>query len=78
VGPGRVFRLYTKQLFDMWQDFESAEIHRKPLHENILSLKTIFQLTGDYHGVIPIFMELLESPDISLIDDSFRFLFEGK
>lgn len=78
IRPGTVYRLYTKALYERFVDFEEAEIHRKPLHETVLSLKATFQDAHDHHGVVPILTDMLESPDLSKVDDCFEYLYRGK
>jgi HrpA-like RNA helicase len=42
LAPGTVYRLYTEQLYHAFVDHSEAEIYAKPLHETVLSMKTIF------------------------------------
>jgi HrpA-like RNA helicase len=78
IRPGTVYRLYTRELYDSFVDFEEAEIHRKPLHEIILSLKATFQDSHGHSGVIPILSDMLETPDLSKVDECLEYLHEGK
>jgi hypothetical protein len=76
VRPGVVYRLYTQEVFDQFDAHQQAEIHRKPLHEIVLTLKSIFQDTEDATDVRDILGQLLEPPDLSHIQDCFDMLFQ--
>eukprot|EP01040_Poterioochromonas_malhamensis_P010727 gene10727-11689_t len=44
IRPGKVYRLYSEELYEKaFIPHESAEIHRKPLYEVIITLKCIFE-----------------------------------
>jgi hypothetical protein len=74
VRPGTVFRLYSKKLYDSFKDHQDAEIHRKPLHEVVINLHTIFDGAEDFTGVCPILNQVLEPPEEKKVIESFNFL----
>jgi hypothetical protein len=74
VRPGKVYRLYSKKLYDTFGEHEQSEIHRKPLQDVILSLRSMMEDTPDFEGVVPILDDLLEPPDIQNVVNSFEFL----
>lgn len=81
VRPGEVYRLYTNSIYEKFHEHQQAEIHRKPLHEIILTLKAIFQDSEDFYTngncVSTVLNELLEPPDLSQLQHCFDFLFES-
>lgn len=78
VRPGEVYRLYTQKMFEQFDEHQQAEIHCKPLHEIVLTLKSIFQDNHEHVDVTSILSQLLEPPDLSRIQDCFDFLYECK
>eukprot|EP00981_Chlorochromonas_danica_P003150 scaffold630_cov188-Ochromonas_danica.AAC.7 len=75
VRPGRVFRLYTEAIFDSFEDFNTAEIQRTPLHEVILSLHGIFENESTFDGVTPLLESLIEPPAVEAVINSQQYLY---
>jgi len=74
VRPGNVYRLYSKALFDKFQEHEESEVHRQPLQDVILSLRVMLEDSADFQGVVPILEDLLEPPDMANVQRSFSYL----
>ena len=74
VRPGKVFRLYSKYLFAGMQDHEESEIHRTPLQDVILGLRSMLEASVGFTGVVPILKDLLEPPDMRNVHKSFDYL----
>jgi HrpA-like RNA helicase len=74
VRPGKVFRLYSKHLFAGMQDHEESEIHRTPLQDVILGLRSMLEASVGFTGVVPILKDLLEPPDMRNVHKSFDYL----
>eukprot|EP01034_Spumella_vulgaris_P036754 gene36754-45343_t len=77
IRPGDVYRLCSKDLNDKFQEHEQAEVHRQPLHNTILGLRAMLENTEVFTGMLPILNELLEPPDMSMVQDSFNFLYKA-
>ena len=78
VRPGSVYRLYSRFLFDHFQDHELSEVHRTPLQDVILNMRNMFDSAPDFDGVVPILQSLLEPPSINNITKSFDYLYDAK
>lgn len=77
VRPGRVFRLYTRQLFtDVMTEYGEPEILRVPLQETILNLRVMLETSEDFDGVVPLLEDMLEPPDVRNVQQSFENLYE--
>lgn len=76
VGPGRVFRLYTKSLYETFREHGEGEVLRVPLHDMILKLRSMLEDSLDFNGIIPVLSELPEPPEIENISKSFEYLFD--
>ena len=50
VRPGIVFRLYTKNLYEKFDEHEQSEVHRQPLQDVILKLKAMLE-GSQKHGI---------------------------
>ena len=74
VRPGRVFRLYSKYLYQQMQEHEESEVHRTPLQDVILSLRSMLEASISFDGVVPILEDLLEPPDMKNVHKSFDYL----
>jgi HrpA-like RNA helicase len=72
--PGTVYRLYSSDLFYQFSDHDTPEILRMPLEDVILNLRAMLEESNDFEGVVPILEGLLEAPQTSNIDNSFRQL----
>lgn len=77
VGPGQVFRLYTKTLFESFREHSEGEVLRVPLHDMILKLRGIMEKSLDFNGVIPILADLPDPPNLNNLRKSFEYLFES-
>lgn len=73
--PGKVYRLYTSQLFDKMNDHDLPEVMRKPLEDVILNLRAMLEESRDFTGVVPILESLLEAPKTENIEASFEELY---
>ena len=78
VRPGKVFRLYTGALFQGFNEHEPCEVQRVPGQDLILQLRTMFEESENFDGVVPILQSLLQPPDMSNVDRSFRVLFNSR
>lgn len=74
VRPGKVFRLYSKYLFADMQEHEESEVHRTPLQDVILGLRSMLEASVGFNGVVPILEDLLEPPDMRNVKKSFDYL----
>ena len=74
VRPGRVYRLYSKQLYLQLQEHEESEVHRTPLQDVILNLRSMLEASINFNGVVPILEDLLEPPDMRNVHKSFDYL----
>lgn len=75
VRPGSVYRLYSKKLHESFGEHEDSEIHRTPLQDVILGLRSMLEQAADFNGVVPILEDLLEPPDTQNVQNSFEFLY---
>lgn len=81
TGPGTCYRLYSRGVFEYMEDHQKAEIFRRPLHDIVLTLKTIFTSADDENEsglVVPILNDLIEPPVLSSVMASFNTLYDGK
>ena len=74
VRPGVVYRLYSRSLFEGFDDHEMSEVHRRPLQDVILDLRTMLEDSAGFDGVVPILKDLLEPPDMNNVQRSFEYL----
>ncbi len=74
VRPGVVYRLYSKQLYEKFQDHDCSEVQRTPMQDVILNLRVMFDSATDFNGVSPILESLLEPPDVHNVHKSFEYL----
>eukprot|EP01036_Dinobryon_divergens_P034678 gene34678-44844_t len=77
VRPGSVYRLYSRNLSEKFDDHEVAEVHRQPLQDIILRLRAMLEDTDSFEGVVPVLMDLLEPPDMENVGKSFDYLFNA-
>eukprot|EP01041_Mallomonas_annulata_P007018 gene7018-14283_t len=77
VRPGSVYRLYSRNLSEKFDDHEVAEVHRQPLQDIILRLRAMLEDTDSFEGVVPVLMDLLEPPDVDNVEKSFDYLFRA-
>lgn len=76
VRPGVVLRLYPRRLHAQFQEHEVSEVHRQPLQDVILKLKTMLETT-DSARVVPVLMDLVEPPDMTNVEKSFAYLYSS-
>ena len=69
-----MFRLYSKYLYQEMQEHEESEVHRTPLQDVILSLRSMLESSISFNGVVPILEDLLEPPDMRNVHKSFDYL----
>lgn len=75
VRPGRVFRLYTQQLFaEFMSEYGEPEILRVPLQETILNMRVMLESSAEFNGVVPPLEDMLEPPDVRNVEQSFKYL----
>lgn len=74
VRPGTVYRLYSRALFEGFDEHEQSEVHRQPLQDVILDLRTMLEDSAGFEGVVPILEDLLEPPDMNNVEKSFEYL----
>ena len=74
VRPGAVYRLYSKKLFEKFQDHDCSEVQRTPMQDVILNLRVMFDSATDFNGVAPILQSLLEPPDVHNVHKSYEYL----
>lgn len=77
VRPGEVYRIYTRNLFESFSDFEVSEVLRTPLQETILSIRIMLEASPTFQGVIPVLEQLIEPPDTRNVENSFQYLYEN-
>ena len=77
VRPGLVFRLYSRSLFEGFDEHEQSEVHRQPLQDVILDLRSMLQDGAGFQGVVPILEDLLEPPDMNNVGRSFDYLYDA-
>ena len=73
TGPGTVFRLYSKQVFDSMSAHDTPEILRHPLDHVVLSLKAMTR--GKGRPVVPMLESTIDPPETSNIDAAFETLY---
>lgn len=71
--PGKVFRMYSRALFDKMSDFDTPEILSTPLDKVILDLK----YTTDKE-VLPVLEELVEPPPKASANNAIVSLYEHR
>jgi len=70
VRPGRVWRLYSKHLFECrLMDHQRSEIHRQPLDQVVLDLRAMLDA-----AVAPLLAQTLEPPAFEHVQASLRSL----
>eukprot|EP01041_Mallomonas_annulata_P005183 gene5183-10365_t len=77
VRPGSVYRLYSRNLSEKFDEHEMAEVHRQPMQDTILRLRAMLEDTDSFEGVVPVLMDLLEPPDMENVEKSFDYLFRA-
>jgi HrpA-like RNA helicase len=75
VRPGRVFRLYTKTLYESLRAYGDSEVLRVPLDDLILKLRSLLEESSYFRGVVPILADLPDPPALRNISQSFDHLF---
>jgi len=75
VRPGTVYRLYSKALFDKFQEHEESEVRRRTLQDVLLRLWTMLESSEAFAGVVPVLEALPEPPDMDNVDLSFHTLY---
>ena len=74
VRPGKVFRLYSKQVFNSFQVFGTPEILTAPLDETILNMKQMSKGAE----VTPILADMISAPVERNVELSFEYLANSK
>ena len=78
MRPGIVYRLYSQNLYERFQPFDTSEVRRTPLQEIIIQLKAVAESAEAMdEGVSSMLEDLIEPPDLLNIDKSFEFLFDA-
>lgn len=75
--PGEVYRLYSRNFYDMLDEHPTAEVRRIPMQDVIIRLRFDFEKTRNFKGVVPILCNLLEPPSVTNIDSSFQNLYQS-
>ena len=74
VRPGCVYRLYSRACHDVhFQEFETGELHRVPLDQVVLQLRT---LLADEPSIAAVLADTLEPPNAAHVLRSFASLYE--
>jgi HrpA-like RNA helicase len=76
LRPGTVYRLYSESLHAAFQEYDTSELRKTPLHNIILNLRHMLENSDDFAGVVPVLEDLLEPPDVENVESSFEFLYE--
>jgi HrpA-like RNA helicase len=76
VRPGTVYRVYSEFLHNNFEEFDSSEIRRTPLHDIILNLRHMLEKSENFQGIKPVLEDLLEAPDLINVENSFQYLYE--
>ena len=74
VRPGKVFRLYSRELFQAMDPYKTPEIRSKTLEDVILQLRQMLE-SPHFAGVIPVLENLIEPPDLGNVDMSISHLY---
>ena len=77
VREGKIYRLYTENLYKRFNDHGISEFQRAPVQEVILSLRVMLENSKDFSGVFPILEDLPEPPELSNVEKSMNYLFDG-
>ena len=77
VRSGTVYRLYTKETYQMMREHELAEVLRRPLDDVVLNMWTVLEDAENFLGVTPFLHRLIETPDVSYIEKAYEKLFEA-
>jgi HrpA-like RNA helicase len=78
LRPGTVYRLYSDKLHDTFEEYDTSELKKTPLHNIILSLRHMLENSEDFKGVVPVLQDLLEPPDVVNINCSFEYLYSER
>ena len=76
VRPGTLYRMYTRDIYDQFNDFETAEVHRKPLEDVVLGMWTMLEESEAFEGVKPVLNDLIEPPSSCNLDQAYNVLVE--
>jgi HrpA-like RNA helicase len=74
MRPGTVYRLYSESIFESFEEFDSSEIRRTPLHDIILNLRHMLEKSEGFSGVKPVLQDLIEAPNLINVENSFQYL----
>ena len=69
---------YNENLFKGFDEHEPCEVQRVPGQDLILQLRTMFEESESFEGVVPILQSLLQPPDMGNVDRSFRVLYNSR
>lgn len=75
VRPGHVYRVYSRELYDKFQEHEESEVLRRTLQDTLLRLWAMLETSQGFSGVEPVLAELPEPPDLSNVAKSFYSLY---
>ncbi len=73
VRRGTVYRLYTREAYESFDEFDTAEILRRPLDSVILGLKAMLD-----EPVVPILNSVLQPPSMAHVDKALESLFKQR
>ena len=74
VRPGKVYRLYSRELYHAMDEYKTPEIRSKTLEDVILQLRQMLE-SSHFAGVIPVLESLIEPPDMNNVDMSIAHLY---
>ncbi len=73
VRHGTVYRMYTREVYESFDEFDTAEIRRRPLDSLILGLKAMLE-----QPVIPLLNSVLQPPSMTHVEKAFESLFKQR
>eukprot|EP01084_Bolivina_argentea_P065298 119019_1 len=73
VRRGTVYRMYTREAYESFDEYDTAEILRRPLDSVILDLKAMLDQT-----VVPLLNSVLQPPSITHVDKALESLFKQR
>ena len=77
LRPGKVYRMYSKHVYNMLEEHPTAEVSRIPMQDVIIRLRYDFEKGPSFRGVRPILSNMIQPPDLDNIERSFANLFDS-
>ena len=72
-----MYRIYSKSLYEKFQEHEESEVLRRTLQDVLLRLWVMLETSEGFEGVEPVLSELPEPPDLANTHKSFKALHQS-